>query len=743
MTGARLSIWCALLLCATGASSDAADDGRRVVVLVNVASPDSIAVGAHYARARAVPERNICRVRCTTSESISRRSFEQKVRGPLRAFLLRSGLASGRAGGTLALEPKYLVATYGVPVKIREDYSGADARKLPGDPRQANAAAVDSELCLIALPSHKLEGSLPNPLAAAAPDGPAPETPLLLAARLDGPTPEIAKGLVDAAIAAEQSGLVGVAYVDARGLADGAYKLGDDWLAAAAGALARAGFFTRMDRAPGLFPADMPMPDAAFYFGWYGADARGPMARPDFRFAPGAVAYHIHSGSAARVRTTRIGWVGPLLDRGAAATMGAVLEPFLDSTIDVGAFAHSFLAGKTFGESAYRAAPKVSWMMTFLGDPLYAPFRPDRRRAALALESNRAWRDLREAVGAAVKGDAASTVAICDRHGAAPLFLELGARARFAMGKDAEAAALYRKLARGAASEYAAVRAYGELGDHLLAREQKGDALGAYRDGARAHPRSPHVLPLCSRALALARHLEKPKIENELWGALAVNFPDKPLGRFAGGELWARGLRERCPQPVIAVKRLPAPPVIDGQPGDEAWKHAALIGALPNRSGPQLRPPRTRIRLGRDAEALYLLAEIRPGRGAPARAAAGAEAFSLMLSPWRDGERARKMTVPRRGPAASTLRGVLWRVGTLRATAADRAAGNAWLVEMRIPFAALGRKPPEQGVVWAANFADRTVVPQFPFRLVPSHRSWARCGSDPIAADCAGYLVFE
>ncbi len=51
---------------------------------------------------------------------------------------------------------------------------------------------------------------------------------LLLVSRLDGPTPEIASGLVDKAMAAESNGFWGRAYFDARGLqTNNTYYLGD------------------------------------------------------------------------------------------------------------------------------------------------------------------------------------------------------------------------------------------------------------------------------------------------------------------------------------------------------------------------------------------------------------------------------------------------------------------------------------------------------------------------------------
>ena len=84
-----------------------------------------------------------------------------------------------------------------------------------------NEAAVDSELAWLPLVKMNvpLSGPLPNWVYGAT--NPAllhPTNGILLVARLDGPSVEIARGLVDKALAAERDGLWGRAYFDARGL---------------------------------------------------------------------------------------------------------------------------------------------------------------------------------------------------------------------------------------------------------------------------------------------------------------------------------------------------------------------------------------------------------------------------------------------------------------------------------------------------------------------------------------------
>ena len=202
-----------------------------------------------------------------------------------------------------------------------------------------------------------------------------PTNGVLVVARLDGPSVEIARGLVDKAMEAETNGLWGRAYFDLRGLTNSHYKLGDDWIRGAAELSRRLGFETIVDDKPDTFSAAFPMSQIAFYAGWYDGQFSGPFTVSKVEFMPGAVAYHLHSFSAHVLRTPDQYWVGPLLAKGATATIGYVEEPYLEGTINVAAFFADFTAlGFNFGEAAYAAQPSISWQTTVVGDPLYRPF---------------------------------------------------------------------------------------------------------------------------------------------------------------------------------------------------------------------------------------------------------------------------------------------------------------------------------------------------------------------------------
>jgi hypothetical protein len=89
---------------------------------------------------------------------------------------------------------------------------------------------------------------------------------------------------------------------------------------------------------------------------------------------PGAIAVHIHSFSASTLHDPNANWAGPLLTKGAAATLGNVYEPYLQLTAHLDIFNDRLLHGFTFAESAAMATPALSWMNIAVGDPLYRPF---------------------------------------------------------------------------------------------------------------------------------------------------------------------------------------------------------------------------------------------------------------------------------------------------------------------------------------------------------------------------------
>jgi len=270
---------------------------------------------------------------------------------------------------------RFIALMRGIPLKI------AATTNYPGDSYtgkvaelNTNAAAVDSELATLGVRTHRISGVMRNLyFKSFTPFMDTPLAPFMLVCRLDGPTPASVRAMIDGAITAEHRGLYGFAYINLRGITSGPMAIGDQWLATAAVALRQYGMPVIWDTGE-LYPADYPMEHAAVYLGWYADTVQGPMARDDFQFEPGAVAVHIHSYSAASLRNPKGNWAGPLVAHGAAATIGNVYEPYLGLTPHLDVFVDRLRNGFNFAESAYASEQALSWMTTFVGDPLYRPF---------------------------------------------------------------------------------------------------------------------------------------------------------------------------------------------------------------------------------------------------------------------------------------------------------------------------------------------------------------------------------
>jgi hypothetical protein len=91
---------------------------------------------------------------------------------------------------------------------------------------------------------------------------------------------------------------------------------------------------------------------------------------------PGAVAYHIASSEAVSLRNPQAKfWCKNLLEKGAAATLGPVAEPYTIGFPKPAEFFGLLTTGQyTLVECYARTALLSSWMTVLVGDPLYNPF---------------------------------------------------------------------------------------------------------------------------------------------------------------------------------------------------------------------------------------------------------------------------------------------------------------------------------------------------------------------------------
>jgi uncharacterized protein (TIGR03790 family) len=360
------------------------------IVVFNQDVPESVELAKFYAQKRGIARDHLVGLSVLKTEEISRVEYDTMIRDPLRAVFKERHwwtLNEPRGGPvTVATNSiRFVAMMKGMPLKIRaaSDYPG----DKPGGPPLGNRndASVDSEVAALGAFSDQISGPLPNPYfqsykAIAEMDLSA----VLLVCRLDAPQVATVRRMITDAIETEKTGLWGRAYIDSAHHAPGGLGVGDQWLAGIRDQLHKVGVPLIYEDTPEIFPDGYPMSDCALYYGWYAGTVAGPFTQSDFQFVPGAIAVHIHSFSASTLHDENANWAGPLVTKGAAATIGNVYEPYLQLTAHLDVFNDRLLHGFTFAESAYMSVQTVSWMSVMVGDPLYRPYA-----AWLALEEKR------------------------------------------------------------------------------------------------------------------------------------------------------------------------------------------------------------------------------------------------------------------------------------------------------------------------------------------------------------------
>lgn len=353
-------------------------DADATVVIFNSSDPSSEALAQYYAKKRSIADDHVFGVTTATTSEISREEYNNNIAAPIKATFLKQGWWTLEGGRITSTKIRYVALIRGMPLKVRTMGQGAfPARKDQPEPiASRDEASVDSELACLGLGDASPAGLIPNsyfkrftPILESITD-----PGLLLVCRLDAPHEATVRAMIDAATVVEADGLWGWCYVDSRNIQTGGYAEGDEWLKNLATETRAKGIPVLWDKAPETLPLGYPVTNAALYYGWYADSVCGPFADPTFRFRPGAIAVHIHSFSAVTLSDPNAAWCGPLLEHGAAATLGNVYEPYLTLTAHLDVFQDRLMTGMTFAESAYMSMRALSWMGVVIGDPLYRPY---------------------------------------------------------------------------------------------------------------------------------------------------------------------------------------------------------------------------------------------------------------------------------------------------------------------------------------------------------------------------------
>jgi uncharacterized protein (TIGR03790 family) len=521
--------------------------GDEVILIYNTRVPESKAVADYYAQRRSVPTNQIFGFSVSKGLDMTRAEFRDALQKPLAHELearnlwhIRSQTVPATNGHPAHVEKRvmqssirYAVICYGVPIRILKDDQLKETVADNVRPEfRRNEACVDNELACLPLIEQNLPlaGPLLNPHYATTNEAALnPLNGILLVTRLDGPTPAIARGLVDKAIEAENEGMWGRAYFDLRGTSDPNMKLGDDWIGGAAEICRHLGFETQVDTNAATFPASFPMSQISFYCGWYDENVSGPFTLPKVEFMPGAFAYHLHSYSASDIRSPTNRWVGPFLARGVTITMGSVDEPYLSGTPNVAVFASRLIFSRfNFAEAAYVSQTWLSWQTIVIGDPLYRPFGKPPPQLHQELENKHSklleWSHLRVvnlnlAIGTPVAQLVNFLEQIPTTKQSAVLMEKFGDLLT-AQGKPSSALDAYRRALALDPSPQQRIRLRLTLGEKLLAANRDAEAEDNYQKLLEESPDYPGKASLLEKLAALK---QKPGNSSG-----ATNAPVKP-----------------------------------------------------------------------------------------------------------------------------------------------------------------------------------------------------------------------
>ena len=383
----------------------------EIVIIANKRVVDSIALAQFYIKKRNIPETNILQLTLSDREECTREEYEQKVVQTVRKFIEQKSSTS---------RIRCLVTMYGLPLKIsgpkitpqekdqvedlkKKRKSLKDQLKKIEEKKDDHIKTVktelkiinnqlsiltganqrssfDSELALVLEENYPISGWIPNPYFIGFKDKKnlIKKDNVLMVSRLDGPSVPIIKRIIKDSINAEINGLKGTAYFDARWVMPtnqklSGYALYDNSIHLAADRIRESNLLpVVINNDKELFqPGEAP--DASLYCGWYSranyVDA--------FIWQPGAVGYHIASSECVTLkkRNSRV-WCKMMLEKGIAATIGPVGEPYVQAFPLPEVFFGLLIDGYLSLAECYQVSlPFLSWKMVLIGDPLYRPFK--------------------------------------------------------------------------------------------------------------------------------------------------------------------------------------------------------------------------------------------------------------------------------------------------------------------------------------------------------------------------------
>lgn len=358
--------------CAQVRTEDTGLEPENVLVVYNEASVDSTAIARYYRSVRKLPANRLCPVKVNRyALAISLEEYQE----------LRRSILTHIESKNLKSHIRCLLLMSDLPQNIRVRRPGrashlcldsmlSDIHDVNNPTKKANLYARLCRRRALFIPM-RFTAEIRKSCGG-----------MMLVSRIEAPGLLAMKRMLDSARLGERSAragkpFVGTFYIDNYPKKSVSFDLYNRSMLMCAGmgkAWGNPAVIERTKKRMTTFDAG----PAIFYTGWYTLSSK--INRGQNRWAPGAIAIEIHSGSARLLKSSKKSdpysnsYVAFFATQGVAGTYGAVREPYLDAFPKPHEVLTSLRAGLTWAESFWASVPHHNWQMLLLGDPLYRPF---------------------------------------------------------------------------------------------------------------------------------------------------------------------------------------------------------------------------------------------------------------------------------------------------------------------------------------------------------------------------------
>ena len=340
------------------------EEARRVLVVINQPSQDSLLVGTYYRAKRKIPRENVLFIDVSRTEEISNSEYRSAIERPVRAAIAK-----------LKHRIDFIVLTKGVPIRVRQGKYSVDALLGAMDLTFKPIEKLDEAEIRRAVSPYFQKDEPFN----------SEKFGFYLVTRLDGYTVADAKALVDNSLAAKPD--KGPFFFDeAANRNSKAYIEMQSTLGKAHATLQKKGFDSVLDQTKAFIA---PSAGLMGYASWGSNDsAYDRTIYRKIKFRPGAICETFVSTSGRTFNqlspvdsSKGQSLITDLIAAGVTGIKGYVSEPFTFALAKPEILFDRYTSGRNLAESFYAASMVLKWKDVVIGDPLCRPYAKQRPRS--------------------------------------------------------------------------------------------------------------------------------------------------------------------------------------------------------------------------------------------------------------------------------------------------------------------------------------------------------------------------